>query len=190
MNAGGHGSDVASVLVRYGWLDLGKEAGGDDDPSRLALGYRTSSLEDTQVVLWALFGLAPGDRQRGLELIAEIVRWRRVHQPGGTNAGSVFTNPPGDSAGRLIEAAGLKGFRVGSAMVSPKHANFIQADRGGSANDVYAVMEHVRQEVHARLGVVLRSEVQLVGFPSGSAAWGAEGSRQAAPEAPPGRGAP
>ena len=68
--------------------------------------------------------------------IAEIVKWRREHQPGGQNAGSVFTNPPGDAAGRIVEAAGLKGFRIGTAAVSDKHANFIQADPGGSADDV------------------------------------------------------
>ena len=68
-----------------------------------------------------------------------IVRWRRQHQPGGSNAGSVFTNPEGDSAGRLIEAAGLKGFRMGTARVSEKHANFIQADKDGRADDVHAL---------------------------------------------------
>ena len=73
-----------------------------------------------------------------------IVRWRRAHQPGGSNAGSVFTNPEGDSAGRLIEAAGLKGFRMGTAHVSEKHANFIQADKDGRADDVHALMAHVR----------------------------------------------
>ena len=62
--------------------------------------------------------------------------WRRANQPGGQNAGSVFTNPPGDSAGRLIDAAGCKGLRVGTAAVSTKHANFFQADAGGSADDV------------------------------------------------------
>ena len=99
--------------------------------------------------------------------MADIVRWRREHQPGGSNAGSVFTNPEGDSAGRLIEAAGLKGFRVGSAHVSEKHANFIQADKGGSADDVYALMEHVRDVVADRCGVMLRTEVRLLGFGEG-----------------------
>ena len=77
------------------------------------------------------FGLAAGEPADGEAEIAEIVRWRREHQPGGPNAGSVFTNPAGDSAGRLIEAAGAKGLRVGTAEVSTKHANFIQADDGG-----------------------------------------------------------
>jgi UDP-N-acetylmuramate dehydrogenase len=96
---------------------------------------------------------------------AEIVRWRREHQPGGANAGSVFTNPPGDAAGRLIEAAGLKGHRVGSAAVSAKHANFIQADDGGSADDIVALMAYIQRVVRERTGVELRPEVHLVGFP-------------------------
>ena len=87
-----------------------------------------------------------------------------MHQPGGSNAGSVFTNPPGDAAGRLIEEAGLKGLRLGTAHVSEKHANFIQADNGGRADDVWALMEHVRTVVLQRCGVALSTEVRLLGF--------------------------
>jgi len=105
--------------------------------------------------------------------IDEIVRWRREHQPGGQNAGSVFTNPSGDSAGRLIDASGCKGRRVGTAEVSTKHANFIQADDGGRADDVHALMDHVRRVVFARHGVVLEPETRLVGFaPFGDPAGG------------------
>ena len=92
------------------------------------------------------------------------MRWRREHQPGGSNAGSVFANPDGDSAGRLIDAAGLKGHRRGSAFVSPKHANFVQVDDGGSADDVRALIEEVRTTVEDRFGVVLQLENRLVGF--------------------------
>ncbi len=98
-------------------------------------------------------------------LIDDIVRWRRVNQPGGQNAGSVFTNPPGDAAGRLIEQAGLKGFRIGTASVSTKHANFIQADEGGSADDVHAVVRAVADAVRSRVGVELHTEIRLIGFP-------------------------
>jgi UDP-N-acetylmuramate dehydrogenase len=166
MNAGGHGADAASCLLRYRWLDLAYDAGGEDGPDRLAFGYRTSAVLDTEVVVWAELGLVRGSVEEGREALAEIVRWRREHQPGGSNAGSVFTNPPGDSAGRLVEVAGLKGYRMGSAQVSSKHANFIQADDGGSADDVRRLMEHVRQVVAERCGVVLRTEVRLVGFPT------------------------
>ncbi|HVC66260.1 MAG TPA: UDP-N-acetylmuramate dehydrogenase, partial [Acidimicrobiales bacterium] len=99
-----------------------------------------------------------------LAQIAEIVRWRREHQPGGSNAGSVFTNPPGDSAGRLIDEAGLRGHRLGSAEVSPKHANFIQADSGGSAADVRRLIEDVQRRVRERFGVELATEVRMIGF--------------------------
>jgi UDP-N-acetylmuramate dehydrogenase len=92
------------------------------------------------------------------------VQWRREHQPGGSNAGSVFTNPPGDAAGRLIEACGLKGQRVGGAVVSEKHANYFVADEGATAGDVYALIGEVRRRVAGATGVDLVPEVQLVGF--------------------------
>ena len=82
--------------------------------------------------------VADGDAAAAEAEVAEIVRWRREHQPGGANAGSVFPNPPGDSAGRLIDALGLKGLRVGGAVVSAKHANFFQAEAGATADDVRA----------------------------------------------------
>jgi UDP-N-acetylmuramate dehydrogenase len=132
--------------------------------ARLGFGYRHSDLTATQVVVAARHRLRPGDPTEARRAIDEIVRWRRANQPGGSNAGSVFTNPPGDSAGRLIDACGLKGLRLGTAEVSPKHANFIQADRGGSAADVRALMDLVRSRVAADTGVVLRTEVRMVGF--------------------------
>ena len=164
MNAGGHGADVAGCLTRVRLVDL---AGGDDGergPDRLAFGYRRSSVAATQVVVEAEFAATPGDREEAEARIAEIVRWRREHQPGGQNAGSVFTNPAGDSAGRLVEAAGLKGLRIGSATVSPKHANFVQADEGGRADDVLAVIREVQRRVEAATGVHLTPELRLVGF--------------------------
>jgi UDP-N-acetylmuramate dehydrogenase len=164
MNAGGHGSDIAACLTRYRWVDLAGNGGGEDGPERLGLGYRTSTVAPSQVVLWAELELAWGDRETGRARVREIVRWRREHQPGGSNAGSVFTNPPDDSAGRLVDAAGLRGFRMGTATVSPKHANFIQADEGGSADDVRRLIDHVQAVVARVAGVTLRPEVHLVGF--------------------------
>jgi UDP-N-acetylmuramate dehydrogenase len=165
MNAGGHGSDVAATLRRARVADL--TDGGrvvSRTASDLQLGYRRSALRWQHVVVEAEFALRPGDPAASRETIREIVRWRREHQPGGQNAGSVFTNPPEGSAGWLIESAGLKGYRSGSAMVSPKHANFIQADPGGSADDVRDLLEHVRAAVHQRFGVWLHPENQLIGF--------------------------
>jgi UDP-N-acetylmuramate dehydrogenase len=164
MNAGGHGSDMASCLVRYSWVDLCSDAGGTDDVSHLSYGYRSSSVTASQLVVDAELALTPGSADEEQEAVAAIVRWRRQHQPGGANAGSVFANPEGDSAGRLIEAAGLKGFRMGTARVSEKHANFIQADKGGRAGDVRALMAHVRDVVSAQSGVALQIEVRLLGF--------------------------
>jgi UDP-N-acetylmuramate dehydrogenase len=92
------------------------------------------------------------------------VRWRREHQPGGANAGSVFANPAGDSAGRLIDSLGLKGLRVGGAVVSPKHANFFQAEGGATADDVRALVLEVRRRVLDATGITLVPELRMVGF--------------------------
>jgi UDP-N-acetylmuramate dehydrogenase len=164
MNAGGHGSDLAAVLASVHLVDL--RTGEESQPAAAALGldYRRSLVAPHHVVVSAELHLAEGDRTVAEASIAAIVRWRREHQPGGANAGSVFTNPPGDSAGRLIDAAGLKGFRVGSASVSTKHANFIQADDGGSADDIRRLMDEIRRRVHDRCGVELVPETRMVGF--------------------------
>jgi UDP-N-acetylmuramate dehydrogenase len=128
------------------------------------LGYRTSALGARDVVLGARFVLARGNANEAEERVREIVRWRREHQPGGANAGSVFRNPPADHAARLIEAAGCKGLRLGSAAVSEKHANFIQADANGLAIDVYSLINLVRTRVFEESGVELVGENRFVGF--------------------------
>ena len=164
MNAGGHGSDTASVVSRCRVFDLAAGIAWEDGPERLGLRYRHSQLAAGDVALWAEFSLQTGSRAAAEAELAGIVRWRRQHQPGGSNAGSVFTNPPGDSAGRLVDAAGLRGVRLGSACVSEKHANFIQADDGGTADDVRRLIDHVRQQVAQMFGVELVPELRMVGF--------------------------
>jgi UDP-N-acetylmuramate dehydrogenase len=172
MNAGGHGSETAQHLRQARVADLDHAEGaplvGVKTVGALDLAYRHSALAATDVVLEATFDLAPGDARQSRAEIREIVRWRREHQPGGQNAGSVFTNPGGPglegSAGWLIEQSGLKGFRHGTAVVSPKHANFIQAEPGGSADDVAALISEVAERVSSRFGVELRTEVRMVGF--------------------------
>jgi UDP-N-acetylmuramate dehydrogenase len=170
MNAGGHGSDMAGSLIDITIVDLAVTSERTVPASEIGLGFRHSELPESAVVVEARLQLAPGDRSESERMISEIVSWRRANQPGGQNAGSVFVNPvPGEvSAGALIDAAGLRGLRVGSAHVSTKHANFIQADEGGSADDVRAVMQIVRDRVESASGYVLRSEIRLVGF----AEWG------------------
>jgi len=166
MNAGGHGRDTAEVL-RHAWtVDL---TAADPTPRRrdatdLDLRYRHSALAATEVVTRAEFRATPDTPAACAARIDDIVRWRREHQPGGANAGSVFRNPPGDSAGRLIDAAGLKGLRVGGAVVSEKHANFFQAEPGATADDVAALVAEVQARVDDATGVHLVPELQLVGF--------------------------
>jgi UDP-N-acetylmuramate dehydrogenase len=169
MNAGGHGSDMAATLASADLVDLRAGGGPRTVPAAdLALGYRRSAVAPHHVVVAATLDLAVGDRAGGKRTLSEIVAWRRANQPGGQNAGSVFTNPPGDSAGRLIDAAGCKGLRRGSAEVSTKHANFVQADPGGSADDVLALMAEVRRRVEDTFGVRLEAETRIVGDPNKS----------------------
>ena len=166
MNAGGHGSDmIASLLsVRLFHLERGIEA--NVSAANLGMRFRGSDLNDLHIVLAATLRLSWGDKVEGESRVAEIVKWRREHQPGGQNAGSVFVNPVSgaSSAGALIDGLGLRGYRMGSAVVSEKHANFIQADEDGSADDVVELMTFVRQRVFETHGIELRSEIRLVGF--------------------------
>jgi UDP-N-acetylmuramate dehydrogenase len=162
MNAGGHGSDMAaSVRAVTIWQ------GGTTrtwSPKELNFGYRTSTIGLNELVTDVTLQLSRGDREAAKQQLGEIVRWRRAHQPGGANAGSVFQNPEGSNAGQLIEAAGCKGLRLGSATVSDKHANFIVVDAGGKANDVYELLLVVRARVLESSGVELKSEHRFLGF--------------------------
>ena len=172
MNAGGHGAETRAVMVQCRVVDLGTGRVEVMAASELGFGYRSSLVSPRHVVVDADYQLAAGDRAESEATIRDIVRWRREHQPGGQNAGSVFVNPLGDppanSAGWLVERAGLKGHRHGTAAVSTKHANFIQADPDGSADDVLALMLEVQKLVGERLGVRLKAEVRLCGFPQHS----------------------
>jgi UDP-N-acetylmuramate dehydrogenase len=128
----------------------------------------TDAGEAGEIVLAATFRLRPADPAEIRSRLDDIRRWRQAHQPLGIpSAGSVFRNPPGDSAGRLIDALGLKGRRVGGASVSEKHANFIVNDGKGTAADVRRLAEQVRAEVRARHGIELVYEVEFIGDWSG-----------------------
>jgi UDP-N-acetylmuramate dehydrogenase len=170
MNAGGHGRETREVLVDVDLVDLRDGTRSTRPAAGFDFGYRRSNLDDHAVVCSARFAGVPDSAEACGARIDEIVRWRREHQPGGANAGSVFSNPPGDSAGRLIDAAGLKGRRVGGASVSEKHANFIVADPTATATDVRSLLDEVRRRVSEATGIVLETEVRLVGFDDTSAA--------------------
>ena len=171
MNAGGHGADMKDALLDADVVDFAAGERRIVPAEELQLSYRHSALRTDELVVGCRLSLSPGDERKGKAEMAEIVQWRRDNQPGGQNAGSVFTNPEGDSAGRLIDTAGGKGLRVGSAEVSEKHANFIQADEGGSAADVLQVMIEVRTLVEYAHGVVLQPETHLVGFTDDEVPW-------------------
>lgn len=164
MNAGCHGSETGEFLETARVVDLVQSTVGERTPADLELGYRSSNLAATDVVVAATFRTTPSDPVAVRDRIREITVWRREHQPGGTyNAGSVFKNPPGDSAGRLIDALGLKGFRVGQVSVSDRHANFFVADEGALAQDLYDLVWAVRRRVGEARNVWLEPEIQFVG---------------------------
>ena len=171
MNAGGHGADMAASLLDVDVVDLDAGERSIVAAADLDLGYRHTNLTRRQLVVGCRLLLAPGNEAKGKAQLAEIVNWRREHQPGGQNAGSVFTNPEGDSAGRLIDSAGGKGLQVGKAAISDKHANFIQAAAGASAADVLGVMSEARQLVEYAHGVTLHPETHLVGFDEDEIPW-------------------
>jgi len=166
MNAGGHGADVEESLIDVVVFDIVARETRLVPRSGLELRFRGSNVTSSQVVISARFKLEVGEPGLGEKVLGDIVRWRRDNQPGGQNAGSVFVNPfdGAESAGRLIDELGLKGFRLGSAQVSPKHANFIQVDEAGSADDVRALMDDVVRRVDDAFGITLRSEIRLIGF--------------------------
>lgn len=164
MNAGGHGSDMAQSLVSADIFDFDSSEFSVMTPKDLELSYRSSNLISNQIVTSATFKLAAGDKEKSEAEISSIVKWRREHQPGGQNAGSVFANPEGNHAAKLIDDCGLKGFRIGSAEVSNKHANFIQADANGNPDDVYLLIQKIQLEVFEQTGINLHPENKLIGF--------------------------
>ena len=172
-NAGAHDADMAGVLASARVLD---EAGAESivPAAELGLSYRDSRFKHrpidaaadapAELVLEATFRLSAADPEVIKARLDEIRRWRQSHQPLGLpSAGSVFRNPDSDSAGRLIEEAGLKGHRIGGAVVSEKHANFIVNDQKGTAADVRRLADHVRSVVGERHGVELVSEIVFLG---------------------------
>jgi UDP-N-acetylmuramate dehydrogenase len=168
-NAGAHDADMAGVLVSARVLD-GAGVESIVPAADLGLSYRDSRFKHVtpdapaDLVLEATFALSPADPEVIKERLDEIRRWRQTHQPLGLpSAGSVFRNPDDDSAGRLIEEAGLKGYRVGGAVVSEKHANFIVNDQKGTAADVRRLAEHVQAVILERHRIQLAFEIEFLG---------------------------
>lgn len=166
MNAGGHGSDMEASVVDVELLSCRSGRRARVDATRLGFHFRGSALAPHHVVVRARFASTTASPEAVLATINSIVAWRREHQPGGRNAGSVFVNPrDGEvAAGALIDDCGLRGRRSGGAHVSTKHANFIQVDDDATAADIVTLMSSVQDEVLRVHGVRLRSEVRLVGF--------------------------
>ena len=164
MNAGFYGTETSEVLTSATILDTRTGSVSHLETEDLGFGYRASNVTENDLVLDARFAVRPRTPAEASALMREAIRWRREHQPGGTlNAGSIFRNPPGDAAGRIIDSLGLKGMRRGGAYVSRRHANFFVADSGTRAQDVYDLVGAVRRLVHERTGILLEPEVRFVG---------------------------
>jgi len=166
-DAGCWGKEIREVLVEVeGYVPgAGRQTWS---PAALKLGYRTSALRDGALkgalVLGATVQLTRGDGEEAKLLMAKLTRERNETQPIKTkNCGSVFKNPPGDSAGRLVQAAGLKGAREGAAAISTLHGNFIINEGGAKASDVLRLIERVMAEVKRRFGIQIEPEVEMVG---------------------------
>jgi UDP-N-acetylmuramate dehydrogenase len=171
MNAGAHDADVAGVVrgVDVFLVASGERASLDDE--RAGFSYRGSSIPEDGIVVGATLELRPGDTADIRTRMEDARAWRRRTQPlVEPNCGSVFTNPPGGHAAALIDAAGMKGHRVGGAVVSTKHANFIVAGPGATADDVAALIRAIRDRVADSSGIVLQPEVRFVGSFDGDAA--------------------
>lgn len=164
MNAGAHGHAVGEVLedvTVFRWKGDGRET---IPATRLGFAYRSSDLPEDAVVIGARFALRPGDPSAIQEKLREARAWRRANQPLNLpNAGSVFKNPPGDAAGRLVEQICGKGTSVGGARVSEVHANFIVATEAATADDVYTLIRRIQRRVKQEAGIELEPEVRFVG---------------------------
>ena len=166
MNAGCYGGETWNLVARVRTLDRSGEL-RTRPPQDFSVSYRHAGLRSAtdEWFMAAWFTLAPGDAEASRQRIKELLEKRIASQPLQLpNCGSVFRNPNGDHAARLIEAAGLKGLRIGGAQVSEKHANFIvNADGAGSATDIERLIDEVQARVKAHCGVELTREVRIVG---------------------------
>lgn len=164
-NAGAHGSDIKESL-RMAKI-LHKDSGIEDWPvEQLAYEYRSSLLKRENlpvVILSAYFKADRTTREEAWEKIKTFQTHRKETQPPGASMGSMFRNPDGDFAGRLIEAAGLKGRRVGRAIISPIHANFIINLGDATAQDIYTLLNIAQESVMQQFGVMLEPEIEMVG---------------------------
>jgi UDP-N-acetylenolpyruvoylglucosamine reductase len=162
MNAGAYGVEFRDVLLDATVVDAAGEA--TLGPDELDLAYRRSSLRDGQVVVRVRLQLHRRDRDAIKAEVAALAARRKATQPTTRRTfGSVWKNPPGDSAGRLIEACGLKGARAGGAVISARHANFIENGGGATSADCLALMVEARRRVYELFGIVLEHEVRFLG---------------------------
>ncbi len=164
-NAGAFGGDISCNLISVDLLH--RQSGRQTWPvEKMEYGYRTSVLKRTRpqaLLLSAKLALKPGDRETIRARMDQITARRKSTQAPGASMGSMFKNPPDDKAGRLLEAAGLKGTRIGSAEISTQHANFFVNTNATKAADMRKLIELAQKTVMEKFGVKLELEVELIG---------------------------
>lgn len=170
MNAGCFGTETSDVLITADIIDLRSAEVRTATRHDLEMRYRSTNVSSNDLVVGASFVVQPGSREESEARMREITRWRKEHQPGGTlNAGSVFKNPEGDAAGRIIDTMGLKGYGSGTVRVSERHANFFVADADASAQDVWDLVRAVQRRVLDVAGIHLEPEIRFAGVFGSSA---------------------
>ena len=166
MNAEAQGCSIGDTVREVSVLRLeGKEVSDRQMPAQnMHFGYRKTDIEDNEIIYRVKLKLDNSGKDDLEARRKEVMRWRKKNQPlAKPSAGSIFRNPAGTSAGELIDRCGLKGKRIGGAVVSEKHANFIVNTGGATARDVYELIDSIKEEVRSREGIELEEEIKLIG---------------------------
>ena len=162
MNAGANGYQIKDYITRVGVID--KFGLKEYSQKECKFGYRKSRfINSNEIIVYALFNFPKGDKDKAIEKIEGFRLKRKSTQPKGFTAGSVFKNPKGNFSALLIEKLNLKGFKIGGAKISFKHANFIVCEKGAKSQDVYSLIKHVQNLVFNTYGILLDSEIRLLG---------------------------
>lgn len=162
MNAGARDSEIGNLVKSVSLLQLDGNL-VSLDKSEIKFSYRSSSLPSQGVVLEVKFNLKPTSSEVIKSKTKQFIQQRKQSQPAGLSAGSIFKNPPGYFAGRLIEEVGLKGFTIGNAKISKQHANFIINKGSASAQDVESLIQYAQNEVYKQKSIWLEPEVKIIG---------------------------
>jgi UDP-N-acetylmuramate dehydrogenase len=161
-NAGAHGRSIADVLEEITVMDYNGEV-FKISRKNINYEYRKSNLGDGLIILDCFLNLVSGDKEKMQDLVKTYLTKRKEFFPSEPNAGSIFKNPKNERAGEIIDRLGLKGFKIGNAMVSHQHANMIINTGGAKANDARELIKYIRDVVYKEKGILLETEIVFIG---------------------------